>query len=89
MAKVTIKRCLLGSLALLFCLGCAPAYHSYSGCRVPCKYCVPAPLPHTHYPGCACHSCAAERHLAGVQTNASLRAEPGEDAGQPDAQNAD
>ncbi len=47
--------CLLG--------GCAPAYHSYSGCTVDCKYCVPPPLAYTHYSDCVCHSCAASRHL--------------------------
>jgi hypothetical protein len=56
------------SLALLFFAilvpGCAPAYHCYSGCRVPCKYCAPSPLPYTEYCGCPCHSKAAERYLA-------------------------
>jgi hypothetical protein len=44
--------------------GCAPAYHCYSGCRVPCKYCAPSPLPYTQYGGCPCHSNAAQRYLA-------------------------
>ena len=44
--------------------GCAPAYHCYSGCRIPCKYCPPPPLPYPHYGGCLCHSHPAERYLA-------------------------
>ena len=43
--------------------GCAPAYHSYPGCHVECRYCPPPPIPHVHYPGCVCHSCAALRHI--------------------------
>jgi len=51
-------------LALTLTAGCAPAYHSYSGCYVDCKYCTPSPLPYTHYEGCVCHSCAASNYLA-------------------------
>lgn len=43
-------------------VGCATAYHSYSGCYVDCQYCAPPPLPYVHYDGCDCHSCAAS-HL--------------------------
>jgi hypothetical protein len=61
-------RCKLLSLALLivaiFASGCAPAYHCYSGCRVPCKYCAPSPLPYAPYCGCPCHASVAERYLA-------------------------
>ncbi|QDU74544.1 hypothetical protein Pan97_15530 [Bremerella volcania] len=50
-------------LALTLAVGCAPAYHSYSGCRVDCKYCAPPPLPYTHYEGCVCHSSAVSQYL--------------------------
>lgn len=56
--------------------GCAPAYHSYSGCRVNCRYCIPPPLPQVSYPSCVCHSCAAEPYLS-----ASLSPEMDERAG--------
>lgn len=42
--------------------GCATAYRCYPGCRVPCKYCAPRPLPYSSYFDCACHSTAAERY---------------------------
>jgi len=44
--------------------GCAPAYHHYADCRINCHYCPPSPLPYVHYPGCVCHSCAAQKHMA-------------------------
>ena len=53
----------LAPLAMILAGGCAPAYHSYSGCYVNCKYCAPPPLPYTHYEGCVCHSCAASQYL--------------------------
>ena len=46
-------------------VGCAPAYRSYSGCYVDCKYCPPPPLSYVHYKGCVCHSRAAQPHLVG------------------------
>lgn len=52
--------------------GCAPAYHSYSECRVDCKYCAPPPLPFLHYEGCVCHSCVAYQHLHTHATSATL-----------------
>jgi len=55
----------LSPLALVCMIGCASAYHSYSGCSVPCKYCVPAPLPYAQYDERVCHSDAAEPYLAG------------------------
>jgi len=55
---------LLGVLATSLSLGCAPAYHGYSQCHVPCRYCPPPPLPLCHYPGCACHSCAVSEYLS-------------------------
>jgi|GEM_PF-2321660 len=51
-------------LILILASGCAPTYHSYSGCHVECKYCAPEPLPYSHYKGCVCHSCAAAKYLA-------------------------
>ena len=63
-------------LSFLSSLGCAPGYNSYSGCRVPCKYCAPPPLPYAHYPGCDCHSCAAESHLANPQATADSTSPP-------------
>ena len=50
---------------LLTTAGCAPAYHWYDECRVPCKYCAPNPLPYSTYCGCPCHSNAAEPYLMG------------------------
>ncbi len=58
----TLIRC-LALLLMALAAGCAPAYHSYSGCHVDCQYCTPPPLPYVHYDGCACHSCAAAKHL--------------------------
>jgi len=57
----TLIRCL--APLLLTVAGCAPAYHSYSGCYVDCQYCTPPPLPYVHYEGCVCHSCAASKYL--------------------------
>ena len=54
----------LALVAIVLIGGCAPAYHSYSGCYVDCKYCAPPPLPYTHYEGCVCHSCAASKYLS-------------------------
>jgi hypothetical protein len=51
-------------LVAVLIAGCAPAYHSYSGCNVNCKYCAPPPLPYTHSVGCVCHSCAASEYLS-------------------------
>ncbi len=55
---------LIGSLLAIFAIGCAPAYHDYTGCRVDCRYCVPPPLPYAHYPDCVCHACAVRPYLA-------------------------
>src|SRR3989304_2967899 len=55
--------CLTWPLLATVASGCSPAYHSYSRCRVPCKYGAPSPLPYTQYGGCPCHSKAAERYL--------------------------
>lgn len=54
-------------LALPVAMGCAPAYHWYDECRVPCKYRSPCPLPYEGYGGCPCHSCAVVPYLTGVQ----------------------
>ena len=58
------RACLLGLAMMTLSLGCSPAYHSYSGCYVDCKYCAPPALPYTHYEGCVCHSCAASKYLS-------------------------
>jgi hypothetical protein len=50
-------------LLMSLVLGCARAYHSYSGCHFDCTYCPPPPLPYLHYEGCVCHACAVQRHL--------------------------
>jgi len=63
MKSSTQKMRLLAAAFLLFLGGCAPAYHSYSGCRVNCRYCPPCPLAYPHYCGCQCHSCAASKYL--------------------------
>jgi hypothetical protein len=55
-------RC-LALLLMTLAVGCATAYHGYSGCYVDCQYCAPPPLPYTHYDGCVCHSCAASPYL--------------------------
>ncbi len=52
------------SSLLTLTLGCASAYHSYSGCYVDCNYCPPPPLPYSQYDGCVCHSHAASPYLA-------------------------
>jgi len=55
---------LLAPLVITLAVGCAPAYRSYSGCYVDCKYCALPPLPYTHYDGGACHSYPASTHLS-------------------------
>jgi hypothetical protein len=60
LAKPIVR--LLGPLTLVVAAGCSAAYHDYSECRVPCKYCPPPPLPYMQY-DCACHSCAASQYL--------------------------
>lgn len=55
---------ILGLLSLSCVMGCASAYHSYSDCQVPCRYCPLPPLPYVSYPACACHSNAAMQHLS-------------------------
>jgi hypothetical protein len=59
-------KCLLqvASLTTLLTTGCGPAYHSYSGCYVNCRYCPPAPLPWSYFEGCPCHGNAASMYLA-------------------------
>jgi hypothetical protein len=66
--------------ALFAVVGCAPAYHWYEGCRVPCKYCAPCPLPYPTYEGCPCHSHAAEPYLAVASTPLVNPLEPLDDA---------
>ena len=63
---ISAKTCIrcLAPLAMGLAVGCASAYHSYSGCYVDCQYCAPPPLPYTHYEGCVCHSCAASKYLS-------------------------
>ena len=63
MTILRIARCaiMLSVLALTF--GCASAYHSYSGCRVPCRYCPPSPLPYQQYSECVCHSRSVDGYL--------------------------
>ena len=60
-AKTLIR--VVALIVLASGIGCAPAYHRYSGCNADCQYCAPPPLPYTHYDGCACHACAAEPYL--------------------------
>lgn len=54
----------LASLVAVSMTGCAAAYHSYSGCRVNCKYCPPPALPYSQYASCACHSCQTSNYLS-------------------------
>lgn len=58
------------SIAVLTTAGCAPAYHTYSGCQVDCRYCAPPALPYTKYPDCDCHSRAAEEVVAATARTA-------------------
>lgn len=62
-----VKTCmrLLALPTMVLSMGCAPAYHSYSDCTVPCNYGAPPPLPYTHYDDCVCHSHAASVYVAG------------------------
>lgn len=64
MKFVAMAKCLSAALTVAAFVGCAPAYHSYSGCYVDCKYCPPPPLPYRLYDGCVCHSCAAAKYLS-------------------------
>jgi len=50
-------------LATALLTGCAPAYHSYSGCCIDCHYCPALPLPYAQYNECVCHPCAAQPYL--------------------------
>ena len=77
--KYTTKLlCAVGPIAMSLVLGCAPAYHSYSGCYVDCHYCPPPPLPHSHYDECVCHSCAAQPYLHAVADAPMPSGEPDE-----------
>ena len=69
---------LLGMLAISLTMGCASAYHDYSECRVNCRYCVPPPLPYTHYDECVCHSCAASKYLTAAAPAIPTEATPTE-----------
>ena len=73
MKNVMNSICLV--VATLLC-GCAPAYHSYSGCCVDCKYCPPPPLPYTQYDECVCHSCAAAPYIHGFVPSESVPDDP-------------
>ena len=53
-------------IAMPWGIGCAPAYHSYSGCHIDCTCCPPPPLPYVHYEGCQCHSCPVQVYLDGT-----------------------
>lgn len=79
MKSRSVRLRLFGMIVLIFVGGCAPAYHSYSGCRVNCKYCPLCPLPYCQYKECVCHSCAASKYMV----TSSTRFEPevlGEDS---------
>lgn len=73
---------LAGSLTV----GCAPAYHRYDGCRVPCQYCPAAPLPFHFYDECACHARAVQPYLShvSVPTISEPTSEPPQPAQLPD-----
>lgn len=66
MKTATKTLCLIATVIAIAAVGCAPAYHCYSGCYVDCKYCPPPPLPYAHYNECVCHSCAAQPYLHAV-----------------------
>lgn len=61
----TVSRFVLACAAglLLSASGCARACHDSQHYCVDCRYCPPPPLPYTYYNECACHSCAASKHL--------------------------
>lgn len=52
-----------GLLLIIVCTGCAPAYRSYPGCHVKCRYCAPRPLPYEQYQPCVCHSAPGDSYL--------------------------
>lgn len=66
----TVSRFVLACAAglILSASGCARTCHDGQNYCVDCRYCPPPPLPYTYYNECACHSCAASKHL----TNYSL-----------------
>lgn len=55
---------LLALLVLPLATGCASAYHSYSGCQIPCQYYAPPPLPYPYFGQCVCHSHVASKYLS-------------------------
>lgn len=67
---------------VMWLAGCAPAYHCYSGCHVPCRYCPPAPLCHTFYDPHVCHSSQASKYLTIAPSVASKEAASQEAASQ-------
>ena len=71
-------RLALAPLALTLLVGCAPAYHCYSGCHVNCEYCPPPPLAHTQYAGCVCHSPAVAKYL-NVRIEPKIQTDGGDD----------
>jgi hypothetical protein len=76
MKIASIAARLLGLLIVTVSLGCAAAYHDYSECQVNCRYCVPPPLPYTHYDECVCHSCAASKYLTDALPPAPAQVDP-------------
>lgn len=42
--------------------GCAAAYHHYSGCCIPYRYCAAPPLPYVDYEGCHCPTAGAAEY---------------------------
>ncbi len=63
MRSINVRLRLITAACVLLVVGCAPAYHSYSGCRINCRYCPPSPLAYPQYCEGQCHSCAASEYL--------------------------
>lgn len=76
MKDATTLMRVLAPIAMSLVVGCAPAYHRYSGNHVHCHYCQPPPLPYARYNKCVCHSRAAQPYLHAA-TAASEQADSG------------
>jgi len=67
---------LLGLLLMVSSIGCASAYHTYSGCNIRYQYCAPSPLPHASYPGDHCPTPAAGLYASDPMVPSEKAPEP-------------
>ena len=83
--RIKSRAFLVPLLVWAMAIGCAPAYHRYSGGHVCCKYCALPPLPYSQYRSCVCHSRAASKYLdTPSPTVDEQRSDAADSGGEPD-----